>query len=200
MGRGPMRNQVAALLLLVAGCGGASPPPAAVAEAEPKAAPPAHSNGPEQAVGPSVLPTRLEAELRAAGLDPAALPPLASLAVPARDEVMKAFSRSLGVECTGCHVSDQDFKAETRNKQIARKMWQEFVMPNRHADGALFCDSCHDGKLEPLAEASKKAMQAYMKAEYAAKIVKSASGEELACSACHGEPFVEHVVRDLWKL
>src|SRR5690606_29193793 len=84
-------------------------------------------------------------ELTQLGLDPLALPPLGDLPAMQKFEVMTWIGKSLGVECTHCHVSDADYRAETQRKVIARKMWDEFVVGHKVEGEALFCDSCHQG-------------------------------------------------------
>ncbi len=65
-------------------------------------------------------------------------------------QVMMAFTKSLGVECTYCHTSD--FDDETPRKQIARFMMTEFSSRLVKQDGsAVGCNDCHQGHARPLA-------------------------------------------------
>jgi hypothetical protein len=65
-------------------------------------------------------------------------------------QVMTAFTKALGVECTYCHTSD--FDDETPRKQIARFMMTEFSRGLVKQDGsAVGCNDCHQGHARPLA-------------------------------------------------
>ena len=65
-------------------------------------------------------------------------------------QVMMAFTKALGVECTYCHTSD--FDDETPRKQIARFMMIEFSRGLVKQDGsAVGCNDCHQGHARPLA-------------------------------------------------
>ena len=65
-------------------------------------------------------------------------------------QVMNAFTKALGVECTYCHTSD--FDDETPRKQIARFMMTEFSRGLVKQDGsAVGCNDCHQGHARPLA-------------------------------------------------
>jgi len=65
-------------------------------------------------------------------------------------QVMNAFAKALGVECTYCHTSD--FDDETPRKQIARFMMTEFSRGLVKQDGsAVGCNDCHQGHARPLA-------------------------------------------------
>jgi len=64
-------------------------------------------------------------------------------------QVMNAFTKALGVECTYCHTSD--FDDETPRKQIARFMLTEFSRGLVKQDGsAVGCNDCHQGHARPL--------------------------------------------------
>ncbi|HKA22154.1 MAG TPA: photosynthetic reaction center cytochrome c subunit family protein [Blastocatellia bacterium] len=65
-------------------------------------------------------------------------------------QVMNAFTKALGVECTYCHTSD--FDDETPRKQIARFMMTDFSRGLVKQDGsAVGCNDCHQGHARPLA-------------------------------------------------
>lgn len=65
-------------------------------------------------------------------------------------QVMTAFTKALGVECTYCHTSD--FDEDTPRKQIARFMMTQFSQELVKQDGsAAGCNDCHQGHARPLA-------------------------------------------------
>lgn len=65
-------------------------------------------------------------------------------------QVMTAFTKSLGVECTYCHTSD--FDEDTPRKQIARFMMTEYSGGLAKKDAsAVTCNDCHQGHARPLA-------------------------------------------------
>jgi len=65
-------------------------------------------------------------------------------------QVMTAFTKALGVECTYCHTDD--FDEDTPRKQIARFMMTEFAGGLVKQDGsAVGCNDCHQGHARPLA-------------------------------------------------
>jgi len=65
-------------------------------------------------------------------------------------QVMTAFTKALGVECTYCHTDD--FDEDTPRKQIARFMMTEFSGGLVKQDGsAVNCNDCHQGHARPLA-------------------------------------------------
>lgn len=65
-------------------------------------------------------------------------------------QVMMAFTKALGVECTYCHTTD--FDEETPRKQIARFMMTQFSQGLVKQDGsAVGCNDCHQGNARPLA-------------------------------------------------
>ena len=64
-------------------------------------------------------------------------------------QVMAAFTKALGVECTYCHTDD--FDEDTPRKQIARFMMTEFSSGLVKQDGsAVGCNDCHQGHARPL--------------------------------------------------
>ncbi len=65
-------------------------------------------------------------------------------------QVMTAFTKALGVECTYCHTTD--FDEDTPKKQIARFMMTQFSQGLVKQDGsAVGCNDCHQGHARPLA-------------------------------------------------
>lgn len=65
-------------------------------------------------------------------------------------QVMTAFTKALGAECTYCHTSD--FDEETPRRQIARFMMTQFSQGLVKQDGsAVGCNDCHQGHARPLA-------------------------------------------------
>jgi hypothetical protein len=144
-----------------------------------------------------VQESTLLAELEKVGLKGTSLPKLEELSARQRLPVMEAFSKALGVKCTGCHVSEKDLGAETRNKQIARHMWNEFVVPLRLDGKAAFCDSCHQGSATILQRSDNAAVSRYMKHEFVGKL-QTASGDASKCETCHGAPFEPHIFEQRW--
>jgi len=141
-------------------------------------------------IDPAVLAT-----LTAAGFDLAQLPDTLEGALTSRakvDAVMKSFTQSLGVGCDGCHAKSGtavDFRAETPNKNVARKMWTDFVRALQQADGtALYCDSCHQGKAKFLDRSDADALSTWMGENFVAKLTRR-DGSKQACASCHGTPF-----------
>src|SRR5262249_23463035 len=66
-------------------------------------------------------------------------------------QVMQAFTKSLGVECTYCH-KEGDFDSDTSRKQIARFMATQYSGGLVKADGsAVTCNDCHQGHARLLA-------------------------------------------------
>lgn len=70
-------------------------------------------------------------------------------ALDTSEENMKRIARSLGVECTHCHLATDgkiDYEAPTPLKETAIHMKVHFVDSLKTADGeALRCVSCHNG-------------------------------------------------------
>ena len=75
---------------------------------------------------------------------------LASMPEERLMQVMTAFTKALGVECTYCHTAD--FDEDTPRKQIARFMVTEFSQGLVKKDGGpVNCTECHQGHAKPLA-------------------------------------------------
>jgi hypothetical protein len=209
-----MRRATALLgaAVLVAACGGAVAPAPVTPAGAPSASPspsgsalvpgaaPSGSAAPSASSAPSMLPspsagapelktpvpTSLVPDLQALGLDAARLPPIEKLEPRALRGVMKLMAKSLGIKCADCH-KDGDFPAPTRRKKIAAKMWDEFVVKLAFAspDGApLFCDSCHQGRVEQLDRRDKKALAKWMDDNFVARL-KQKNGGAQECETCH---------------
>ena len=184
-------KSAAATTVLLLGIGGASL--AACALPETAALAPRSNLGPSARSGapPRMAPvttTAFEAELRAAGLDPRALPPFEALEPRQLRRVMGTFTQSLGFACTDCH-DRADYRAPSRAKTMAARMWNEMTRPyTLDGGGAVYCDSCHHGQGVFLNRTSKDTVGAFMSDNFTGKL-KKAKGEDVECETCHGEPF-----------
>ena len=128
-------------------------------------------------------------DLKKLGIDPLHPPPLSKLSPDVIRKLMPTFAKSLGVKCEGCHDVN-NFKAWTPKKKVAAAMWQHFVVGLALEDGTpLYCDSCHGGKMEFLDTHDKKALSAWMDANYVAKLKKADGKKDHSCDTCHGDPF-----------
>lgn len=155
----------------------------------------------EPAITPSKTPplretidAKVTSTLEAAGIDvnhPGDLEDLLSSQSKLK-AVMTSFTIALGTTCTGCHVgsgSRIDYEAETPNKNIAKKMWSEFVRKLQKKDGgAIYCDSCHQGKMTFLDRADDRSLGAWMQENFVVKLART-DGAAHACTTCHGDPF-----------
>lgn len=139
-------------------------------------------------------------KLSALGLDPANLPKFDALSLDQKKKVMPLFKQSLGFEhCTGCHA-EGDFKKRTTMTQVARNMWDRFVVELRIEGGQpLFCDSCHGGKEEPFEEGDLAAVRKFMAAEYVDKLERK-DGAVHDCKTCHGEKLELEIIEKLWGI
>ena len=201
---------LALLLASVTACAGGAGAPSSMATANPREATP--TTGPRPGSGEVTLggagaamarpmkpiaPSAMLAELSAIGLDPAALPPLAQLEPDKLRRVMRTFTRSLGAVCADCHV-ENDFAAPTPRKNVAAKMWDQYVRGLSLTAGGgapdsplapLYCDSCHAGRITPLLDRHDgKALAEWMDRNFVARL-KRTDGKEHRCETCHGEPF-----------
>jgi hypothetical protein len=106
--------------------------------------------------------------------------------------VMKTFTLALGVQCEGCHVSTAgklDYEAESPQKNVAKRMWKDFVLGLKRTDGKpIFCDTCHQGKKEFLDRSNEEALRTWMDDNFVAKLTRT-DGKQQNCAACHGAPF-----------
>ncbi|HXG92013.1 MAG TPA: c-type cytochrome [Blastocatellia bacterium] len=108
--------------------------------------------------------------------------------VPARRFIgmMRTFARSLGVECSFCHVQGAFDSDEKPQKQTARKMIQIVHVANRELGAdKVSCYTCHRGHeepermpeaLRPTEEQRQKAAQDTRPAEEAFKNIQSFKG------------------------
>jgi Cytochrome c7 and related cytochrome c len=142
---------------------------------------------------PIVASTML-GQLTAKGIDVKNLPALDKMNAKQLDEVMKTFTKSMGWKCEGCHMAN--FAASHPMKNVTRHMWNEYVKGISFDGGQLYCDSCHQGKAEFLDKSDKKALAAWMDAEYTKRMKRN--GQAQTCATCHGEPFKPEFIED-WK-
>jgi hypothetical protein len=147
--------------------------------------------------GASLLGTKLTA----AGFDIKNLNPMADTITEAKTDLtgmrmkglMDAISEGLGVRCNFCHTTvgadgGIDYKATSEKKNIATKMWDEFVVKLDFKNGdPLFCDSCHSGSAKML-DRAPATISAFMGESYVG-LFKRTDGQTHACSTCHGSPF-----------
>ncbi len=142
------------------------------------------------AVDPKVIST-----LKRAGLTLDTLPDdLAELAddEDKLDAVMRTFTIALGTSCDGCHsLSGERFnyRAETPNKKLTRKMWSTFVRGLARKDGEPFyCDTCHQAKTTFLARDDDAALEHWMQVTFVDALVRR-DGASHDCTTCHGADF-----------
>lgn len=198
---------VFAALLVVAACGGAQTPPpegpgpvpsgSAVPAPSGSAAPTASATGsgatstpPPAPLGTTrpIVASEMGPALKELGLDINNLPPLNKIPPDKMRKVMSTFTKALGTKCTGCHDGD-DFKKPTPHKKIAERMWNELVRGYKlEGGGALYCDSCHGGKMEWLVrDPGLKELSKWMDENFVSKLKKT-NGQAHSCETCHGDP------------
>ncbi len=145
------------------------------------------SGAPAPGAMAAVRPTRMGERLAEVGLDVRHLPPLERLTPEQRRKVMGTFADSLGVPCTGCHNED-DFRADTRRKRVAKRMYNEMARLLVLEDGeAVYCDGCHQGKDVVLDRRDKAKVSSFMSDVFVDKL-RRFDGQEHDCSTCHGDP------------
>jgi len=144
--------------------------------------------------------SKMVGDIKAIGIDLTHPGDLAKIDLPKKKKLMAFFVKALGYSgCEGCHVAG-DFKADTHNKRMASAMWTHFVRDLRmKGGGALFCDSCHQGKQKLLARADKKALSAFMRANYEEKLER-VDKKDHSCETCHSDPFEPKIFAKLWKV
>jgi len=142
----------------------------------------------------AAIDPKIAARLEAAGVDvskPGDLEPLLHDKTKLR-AVMESFTVALGTTCSGCHAgsgSRLDYEAETPKKNIAKKMWSEFVVALEKKDGgAIYCDSCHQGKMKFLDRSDDRSLAAWMTENFVGKLARQ-DGKDHSCATCHGDPF-----------
>jgi hypothetical protein len=155
-------------------------------------------DGPKSNLFPDVTATKFEADLKEAGLDLAKIKPMKMMKGKEKAKVMKVIAKSMGMECKDCHVDGKP-KAYTRNKAIAEKMWDQFVVPHKAEGGAVFCDSCHQGSAKNLDRGNREKVSDYMK-QYTSKLMTKKKGGEVKCDTCHTKDFEMKIVEKLWKI
>jgi hypothetical protein len=197
---------------LAAACGPSAPPatsPTAAAPSASATAAPSPTTGepapsPGATAPPSVsveiVPSKMIADIKAIGIDLDKAPNLAAIDLPHKRKLMPFFVKALGMSnCAGCHLPG-DFKASTHNKDMASAMWTHFVQGLRaKGGGALFCDSCHQGRQKLLARGDKKALAKFMDANYQDKLER-ADKKDHSCERCHSDPFEGKVFAKLWGI
>ena len=174
---------------------GTSAAPSATGAAPGAAAPAA---GPTHSV--DIGPSKMIADVKAIGIDLDKPGDLSKIEMSKKKKLMPLFVKALGMSgCTGCHV-ENDYKAPTHNKEMASAMWTHFVRDLRaKGGGALFCDSCHQGKQKLLARADKKVLSAFMHENYEERLQRT-SKKDHVCETCHSDPFEGKVFAKLWKI
>ena len=145
---------------------------------------------------PDLAASKLAEDLKGIGLDINKLPKMAALKAQERSKVMPIIKKATGMDCKDCH-EDKDFKKETPAKIVARKMWDEFVVPMKSSAGPLFCDSCHQGGHGFLDRKNKDAVSAFMD-QYTKKLSKK-DGKEVKCDTCHADMEM-NVFEKVWKI
>jgi hypothetical protein len=188
---------------LLAACGSSSD--ASGAAVSPPASsttpPPGASNAPSKGNTPpleSEVSAEIVSTLRGAGFTLTTLPRnLDELHEPGHARmraVMKTFTVALGTTCDGCHVkgstaesSDEEMRVDTPRKEVARKMWTRFVVALQRTDGtAIYCDTCHQGKMTFLDRTDNEALATWMQANFVDGLVRKDRATQ-ACGTCHGE-------------
>lgn len=134
-------------------------------------------------------------DLTAMGLDLKNLPALDKLKPEQMRKVMTTFTKALGWQCKDCHGTGK-FEAPTPMKNVTTHMWNEFVKGISFDGGALYCDSCHQGKAKYLDKSDKKALGAWMDQEFDKKMKRGSVNQ--TCATCHGEPFNPDFMEN-WK-
>ena len=183
--------------------GDAGTPPVVAEPSKPDAAAPSAPTPPGPAgavVSTEIVPSKMIADIKAIGVDLANPGDLSKMDMSKKKKLMPFFVKALGFSgCEGCHVAG-DFKAPTHNKQMASSMWAHFVRDLRaKGGGAMFCDSCHQGKQKLLDRSDKKVLSKFMIANYQDKLQRT-DKKDHTCETCHSEPFENKVFAKLWKI
>jgi hypothetical protein len=170
---------------------GTEPPPAAPKVPRPAGMP--EHNTPIQA-------SKLFDDLKKANI-PLSSPTLEKMALGDKKRLMPFFVKALGYkDCAGCHASLSDYKTTTRNMQLTRGMWANFVAKmNDHKGGAVFCDSCHAGQSKVLDRSDKDRVKKFMETDYVGKL-KRADKKDVECATCHGDAMELSIFAKLWNV
>ena len=149
---------------------------------------------------------RIVSTLAAAGMSVDNLPDLTTL----KNEpdhtrlhaVMKSFTIALGTDCSGCHIANAttgaDFAVDTPRKNVARRMWSTFLGGLERKDGsAIYCDTCHQGKVTFLDRSDHHVLAGWMKTNFVQSLARR-DGAQHDCSTCHGDPFKGNFLDD-WE-
>jgi hypothetical protein len=180
-------GRFAAFALLMAACTPAPAEPVPVTAAAPAGTRSKRGEGPQR----EVRPTEMAEELSKWGLDIHNLPPLESLDRSTKLRVMNTFVTVLGGACPDCHY-EIDFRADTRRKRVAKRMWNEITRVVALEDGSpAYCDSCHQKDLFILDRRKTSKVQHFMNDVFAKKLIRT-DGHEHDCKTCHGDPMNEH--------
>lgn len=147
---------------------------------------------------PTFAPSKMGDMLKEAGFDINNLKPMKSMKSAEKAKLMKTFAKSTGSECKDCH-DEADFKKSTPNTQIARHMWDDYVVPFKAAAGGpVYCDSCHQGKREFLSK-DKEAVKKWMDANMV-KPIERKDKKDHGCATCHGDTFEMKIFEKVWKV
>lgn len=175
-----------------------TPPPATTT------APPATSSAPPppppKASIPELKPSTMADDLKGIGLDINNLPKMAKLTAAQRSKVMPFLKKATGFDCKDCHDGDKDFKKKTALKDVSEKMWDDYVVSHKLANGPLFCDSCHQGTHGYLTRKDNEAVKAYMDKELTKKLLAKKDGKEINCATCHTDTFEVNIFEKVWKI
>jgi hypothetical protein len=145
------------------------------------------AGGLDAGIAPYLVPTAMEVALADAGIDLTTRPALNQLSPPQLKAVMVTFNQTLGTQCLDCHVKGA-FKEATPRKQIAARMWSDWVNGlSLRGGGTLYCDSCHQGKLTLIDRADAKATTKLM--NHLSTELVSREGKVQTCNSCHGAEF-----------
>ena len=181
----------------------ASTPP--TSSGTPTASTPPTSTAPPAAAapaGPPIMASKLADDLKKQGFDIAKLPPdISKMPDAQKKKIMPIFVKALGYEnCNGCHA-EGDFKKRTRNTNIAKGMYNNFVAAMRDEKGAgtLFCDSCHQGKPKVLSRSDLKAVGKFMDEQYVNHMAR-ADKKDHGCATCHGDTMEMKIFDKMWKV
>lgn len=147
---------------------------------------------------PTFAPSKMGDMLKEAGFDINNLKPMKSMKSAEKAKLMKSFAKSTGSECKSCH-DEGDFKKQTANTQIARHMWDDYVVGFKAAAGGpVFCDSCHQGKLGFLSK-DKEAVKKWMETNMV-KPIERKDKKDHNCQTCHGDTFEMHIFSKVWNV